>query len=546
MPSILISLLLLLPSQRTQTLSRKAAEECTVQGVVVKTESGEPLKKAVVTLHEDGANNQGSSAATDATGRFEIKAGPGRYHMWAWRNGYVQQYYGERTPGGAGTTLSLGAGQKVSDIMFRLIPAAAITGHVYDEDGEPVARAQVSALGYSYSYPEGQRELADHGYVQTNDLGEFRIYGLAPGQYYVRASYNAERYGLNPAPGGYLPIFYPGTADVGTAAPIVLRSGGEFSGVEISLQAVHTVTVRGRVFNAVGGQPAAHASIFLVKRESDLLAHTFTHPAYSYVQDPQGAFELRNVTPGTYYLYANLQEEGKNYSARMPLEVTNTDIEGVTLNVTRGLDIKGQLRVEGAALSSLGSLGVNLQPKNEVISFGMGGHDYLKPDGSFLLGGVHDGDYDLYVFTLPEDYFLKSARLDGNEVLASGLTIDAHEAPKLLEVVVSANGARLEGVVEKDNHPFSGATVVLVPDPPHRNDRRLFRETTTDQSGHYLLRGIAPGDYKLFAWENPERGAYRSADFLQPFEDRGRSVNVREGASLSAQLDLIPAKDSGP
>jgi len=97
-------------------------------------------------------------------------------------------------------------------------------------------------------------------------------------------------------------------------------------------------------------------------------------------------------------------------------------------------------------------------------------------------------------------------------------------------------------VVSKEQQPFPGATVALVPDSPHRGERRLFGSASTDQNGHFLLQGLSPGDYKVFAWEKIEAGAYTSPEFLQPYENLGESVHITEGSRNSMQVDLIPAK----
>ncbi|HXW16636.1 MAG TPA: carboxypeptidase-like regulatory domain-containing protein, partial [Terriglobia bacterium] len=143
-------------------------------------------------------------------------------------------------------------------------------------------------------------------------------------------------------------------------------------------------------------------------------------------------------------------------------------------------------------------------------------------------------------------YFVKSARLDGVDVLTAGVTVDTKHDSGSLEIVVSPNGASVDGVIFKDQQPFQGATVALVPDPPHRGEKRLFKSVTTDQNGHFVLQGLSPGDYKVFAWEKIESGAYTSSEFLLPYEKLGESVHITEGSRNSVQLDLIAAKDSNP
>ncbi len=111
-----------------------------------------------------------------------------------------------------------------------------------------------------------------------------------------------------------------------------------------------------------------------------------------------------------------------------------------------------------------------------------------------------------------------------------------------LEITISATGGRIDGVVlTEEQEGFGGASVVLVPEERRRDQRRFYKSATTDQNGRFTLRGIPPGDYKLFAWEEIERGAYQDPAFLRPYEEQGELVEVEEGSRLSVQLHLIPA-----
>ncbi len=223
----------------------------------------------------------------------------------------------------------------------------------------------------------------------------------------------------------------------------------------------------------------------------------------------------------------------------------DTNIDGITLTATRGVEIKGRLRIEGQLDSNPGPLVVGLSSKRTDEPSGGATSDSVKSDGSFLLKNTYDGDFEIDVENLPENYFVKSARMDGADVLTAGVAVDSKHTPGLLKIVVSPNGASVDGVVSKDEQPFPGATVAQAPDPPHRGEKRLFKPTTTDQNGHFVLQGIPPGDYKVFAWENIERGDYTGAVFLQPYENPGESVHITEGARNSVKLDLIPTKDAG-
>ncbi|HMD85492.1 MAG TPA: carboxypeptidase-like regulatory domain-containing protein [Terriglobia bacterium] len=541
MSTFLLPLLFFFAAQAQQATTPNPADSCTIQGVVVKAGTGEPLHKAIVEAQPSGGRSEGFSAVTDAMGRFELKGlAPGRYDLSAERNGFVTQQYGQRTPDGPGAMLTLSAGQKIPDIIFQMIPAAAITGHVFDEDGEPVLRARVATM--QYRYINGQRQPILTHSVTTNDLGEFRIFGLSPGQYFVQAG-PAIQFDNPKTKQGHVPVYYPGFSDADRAAPILVRGGDEFSGVDISLQPARTFTVRGHVINS-GCEGTDYGETVLLTGQNSRL----TPFPSGVVHDANGqsGFEFSSVPPGSYYLSARLFNEGKQCVGRQPLEVSDADIDGVALAITPGVEIKGRVHVEGQLDSNLGSFSVSLLPRNTNLPFAGRPSDPAKPDGSFLLKNAFDGDYEIFVGNQPENYYLKSARLDGVDVLTAGVTVDSKHTPGMLEIVVSPNGAGLDGVVSKDEQPYQGATVALVPDPPHRGERRLFKATTTDQLGRFVLQGLSPGDYKVFAWEKIEHGAYTSAEFLQLYENLGKSVHITEGSRNSVKLDLIPAKDSNP
>jgi hypothetical protein len=523
------------------------ADLCTIQGVVEAAGTGEPLHKASVDafpVANRRSNNQpqGGGAITDASGRFEIKdLAPGNYHLSIQRNGYVSQEYGQHNPGSGGTLLTLSPGQKVSNITVQLIPAAVISGHVLDEDGEPVVYAQVTALHFAYQ--NGQRQLMGSMNSQTNDLGEFRLFGLTPGQYFVRASVRSNRIDIARTREGYVPIYYPGVPDAARAAPVTVKGGDEFSGVDISLQPVRTLAVKGVIVGCPSTSAAPQGgSVFLVDP-----ATGNSVALNSPVRDLNGqkTFEFPGVPPGSYVLSAMVMREGKQCAGHQSLEVTDADVEGVTLNVSEGLDLHGQVRLEGQMGASGGSYAINLRPRTTTNGmFYYGANGGTNPDGTFTLKNIHDGDYELSVGGLANNYYLKSARLDGIDALTTGITIDSKQTPQMLDILISPNGASVNGVVLKDQDAYEGATVTLVPNPPYRGQRRLYSTATSDQNGHFLFQGLAPGDYKVFAWEKIEPGAYTSTEFLQPYEDLGGAVHVAEGSQNSVQINLIPAKDA--
>jgi protocatechuate 3,4-dioxygenase beta subunit len=523
------------PSEHTDT--------CTIQGVVVKAGTGEPLHKAWVDATPENARTRedveaGGSAETDAMGRFEITGlAPGRYHLSASRDGFVMQSYGQSDPSKPLIPWTLSPGQKLENIAFQLTPAGVISGHVYDEDGEPVLDGPVQALRYGYE--NGQRQLLSQGWTKTNDLGEYRLFGLNPGRYFVMATGPDIHRRVKNNREGFGSIYYPGVLDPARAAPVDVVAGGEFSGVDFSLQLAKTYTVRGHVdFTACGGSSA--------------MGWVTLRPVGPYQQPnmigydlDRGAFEITGVSPGSYTIlvYSANQHE-TSCVGQEPVEVTDGDIDGISVTSSADVEINGRLRVDGQLNFPMSGFTISLSSRNPNLPFGGSRASRISQDGSLTMKAIPGGPYDIDIQGIPPGGYIKSARIDGVDVLAAGLTVDPKQGLGSFEIVISPNGATLQGVVLREQQPFQGATVVLAPDPPNRSQKRLFKSTASDANGHFQLQGIAPGDYKVFAWEKIEEESYESPDVLQQYEKQGQSIHIDEGSNNSVQPDLIPASQA--
>jgi hypothetical protein len=106
--------------------------------------------------------------------------------------------------------------------------------------------------------------------------------------------------------------------------------------------------------------------------------------------------------------------------------------------------------------------------------------------------------------------------------------------------VVSAAAGYVDGTVtDSDDQPLAGAMIILVPEFSHRKESRLYKQTTTDQYGAFKLRGIAPGTYKLFAWDGTQDVAYQDPEFLKGIDGYGTEVHIDENAGAALKLKAI-------
>ncbi len=535
------------PPYSKQDQPTRPEDLCTVEGQVVNALTGEPVKKVQISMtnHMGRGHANGFGAVTDAGGRFVVEnVDPGQYGLSAVRDGFGKMEYGARVPDRPGSPLFLSAGQHVRDIALRLTPQGVIAGRVLDEEGEPVQYAQIQVMG-SRSV-RGMRN--NSGYASTNDLGEYRVFGLQPGKYYLRAT-DQQQNRMNDAqdrkPGveaeeGHVPTYFPGSTDPAGAGVIEVAAGTVVSGADVTLRKTRTLRIRGRVVPAAGDGPPPRVMITVLPREPAFAV--FVSAVMARTQGTNGTFQVRNLAPGAYLLVADWSEDGKRRVVKQPVDLGSSNLDDFTLLLTPALQLKGQVRVEGTADVNLAQLFVELATQGPM-RYRMGG-SRVKDDGSFIFENINADNYTLNLRGLPPNFYMKSMRMGDVDALERGLDL-THGPAGSLDVVISPNGGQVEGTVaDSKGQMSSGATVVLVPDAPRREQSGLYQIAGTDQSGHFNLQGIAPGDYKLFAWEDADSDSYRDPEFVKQFENAGEAVAIREGGRENRQLKLIPAEST--
>jgi hypothetical protein len=541
-------------AQTSTTTAASKKENAIVAGNVLRLDTGEPLKKARVTLRSHPGEEFSVFTPTDEQGRFLFEnIPPGSYDLGVSRNGYVDAEYGQKKPGAAGAILTLAPGQSMTDLVFKLAHTAAISGHVFDEDGEPISKATV--ITYRASKQLGKEQENGDAPVLTNDLGEFRIFDLAPGRYYIAVNYRREEPFHRDAPSpnqklntGYLPTYYPSTVDPAKAQAISVGPGDEIHPVDFFLRASRFVTVSGRVICDGSGNLAASGRVSL-NPQGPGLAQALQGLEDNF-RPKDGSFVIRNVPPGAYDLTAsyNGSESGDWRLARRQLEVGNSDVDGATITISRGVDIFGRFRWEGTPADDLGNFHIGLEPLGE--SQPLYSRPVIKPDGTFQFKNVPEGSYRpvVHLYGPVVNYFLKSARYGSTTISDAGFTVQPGNNLSL-ELTMSSRVARLTGIVLDANLlPAAGATVVLIPDPPHRGVVEQYKFTTTDQNGKFSMSGLTPGDYKVFSWEFVDESEeeydadWFDPEWLKPYETKGESVHLEESGQKSVNLALIETR----
>jgi len=597
-----------------------------VSGTVLRSTTGEPIPRTTVTLTRVSQGPRGGgpqapaaqrgqqnaqaqqqpltfTATTDDQGKFQFTdVDEGAYRVFAARNGFARQEYGQRSFNRPGTVINVRAGQPVNDISFRLAPASTISGRVLDSTGEPLPGVTVQALRSTYN-ATGQRTLQAAGSARTNDLGEYRIYWINPGRYFVSANparsaldiitasaSQAATQAQNPAQaqqasqaaamfgGGANPnevvdpgfglTYYPGSADASRAVGLDLQPGSELRGIDFTLIRAQRVRVSGRVIDTSTGNPPQNASVSISQRDassaSPLDVLIGLDPANNRYNPATGEFVMMNVASGSYWLQVMSQGQttppggpdatpttqealavlSSINQARMPVDVAGSDITNLTINVGPGMTVPGRIQFDGgqpATPADLQRIGIQLQASSGGPNIFALLQGTVRPaaDGTFSLPRTAAGDYKLTVTGLGTNLYVKQARLGQTDVL-NGVTI-SEPINGSLEIVLRPNPGQASGsVVDATMKPIAGIQAVLVPEQD-RTRQDLFKTAMTDQDGRFTFRGITLGDYRIFAWEDIEPFAYFDPGVVKQYEAAGQAVRIQESSNESVEVRMIPA-----
>jgi hypothetical protein len=467
---------------------------------------------------------------TDRDGTFVFPALPvGSYRINIQKDGYVRQDYGQHVFPGQGAMLKVAAGDNLKGLTVRMIPTGAINGRVTYGDGQPAAGVSLQLIHVAYN-AAGQRIQQISSRAASNDRGEYRIYWITPGTYYMSAG--TPLGSTVPIQPDWSPfLYYPGTTDIDRAVPITIKAGSEGS-VDMVVERQHPYHIRGKIVDGASHSPSA-VGLQLV---FPTFGATAGFMGYNAAYDPTtGSFDISDLPPGNYIIQAN---SGAGI-ARLPVQVTNFDVENATVVIGSPIPIAGEVRVDGGGALPSAETRIQLRPIVPGVRTFVGFTPSAQSgaDGTFKVDNVLSGEYRA-VITPPNGYYVREAKFEGRDALSRTIEI-SHDAK--FEIVVSPNVAQISGnVVDERGRPAQSARVVLVPDQD-RDRTELFISVPADQDGVFSMPRVTPGNYRLFAWEAIETNGFFNPDILKKDEALSLPVRVEESAKLNLQSKVIPA-----
>ncbi len=513
--------------------------------------SGHPLSRVEVRAGPNAPQFDGRITWTGADGRYEIARLPaGTYTIVALKPNYVRTSWGEPRPEGPGKRIPLADGQHLTNIDVRIQHTGAVTGRILDEFGDPVTDVTVQAMRYQYI--QGTRRLMPSGRGSgTNDLGEFRLYGLTPGQYYVSATLrtfgamtsddnNADR-------SGYAPTFFPGTANVAEAQRITIAPGQTVTGIALGLLPVQTAKISGTVLD-VDGRPATTGFVNMTAKT----ALTFMNLGAPLKSD--GQFTIAGVPPGEYTVRVMPQGGGNNAEGAVAdVTVSNGDVSGLQLVMLKPSTIHGRIVFTSSATASappkVSSLDVAAvrewalgQPVRNVAK--------IKDDGTFEIQ-LMTGHVQLRVAptgggagpNAPPNWRLSRVIYNNTDVGDAGID-------------VPTNGGVDDVVIEMTNH--GGEAVGTVTDADGNVVRDVFVIVFAQDQSRWTVQGrwlgvsrpglddkfharVLPGDYYAVAMSDVETNAWTDTDFLSLAREHATKFSIADGETKTIDLPVTPA-----
>jgi uncharacterized protein (DUF2141 family) len=463
---------------------------------------------------------------TDSAGRFAFPNLPaGNYRLRITKDGYVRQEYRQLALDKPGPPLVLKAGQRVDNVVFRLEPAPTIAGMIREASEARAVGTVVQALKRGYD-ARGNPSLKLIASTVTDDQGVYRLFWLDPGEYFIAATPPPPQPGTSRAV-AYVPTYFPSSVEIDAATPVRLDYGQQAVGIDFKVFFREAMALSGYVTSLQQGPVSANVLVVPPEDGSGVARYAGKSSPLS------GSYGISGVPPGTYLVSATLGKE--------------TSTIRVRLKYNPALTLRVDLRIgEGIAISGRALTDSPIDSKNMRIHLSEVDPALPEPalaaiaaNNQFVLPAVQPGSYTVQVDGLVNDQYLKAATFGAADALEQPIAVTNTAAPEL-QVQIASDGGRVTGAVyDRNDALLPNAEVILVPMSVSRFRFDRYRTAVTGDDGRFTIRGIAPGDYKVFAWESLEPNAHLNVDFMRPFESTGIPVHVEPNSNGTVSLRAI-------
>ncbi len=525
-------------------------------GCVVDQNGGAPIAGVRVLLQRSGIGGSQRGTYTDSTGAYAFpQIPPGTYEISASSPGWLSARYGQKKPDRSGTPIVVGDRETLKDLTIRMFRGGVITGQVRGQNSQPLVGVVVQALRMRYSADGRFLDLI--GNVNTDDRGQYRIFGLTPGEYIVRAvpiasvTSDIALDGVQPGPAeGYARTFFPAWPSAGQAVPLLVAAAEERLGVDFALPLVPLVHVRGRLVGPNG--PVTGAEFTRLDDDGLLRAGD---PIAS-ATGPNGQFVLTNIPAGMLTLLVGASPSPASAgtlwgTARMA--VGDRDVSNVMITMQPGATVSGEIRFDGK--SAPWDFTAH---EHEQVVIRPAGSTPLLPGptlagvvdrgGRFSIGGVPPGAYHLTLFFgagfAGSPWSLGSVMHDGRDFSSVALEVSTADMTGVV-VTLTDRPSSLSGTIRAPtNVVVADYTVVAFPaDAASRSARtRAVYAARPSTAGRFTMPRVFPGDYLLAVTDDIEPNAWFDPRVLERLAIRAVPVTIATGQAKVQDLQIGTGK----
>jgi protocatechuate 3,4-dioxygenase beta subunit len=504
-----------------------------IRGRVMAVGDDRPLAKVQVRVFSSALKID-NATLTDANGRYEFTGlAAGRYTIACSKANFVRASYGQRRPLGPGLPIDVANGQVVTRIDVALRRTGVVSGRVVDEFGDPAVGALVMPMRYQFI--NGERRLQQSGRgAPTNDIGEYRIYGLMPGRYFIAATTNRFASGESNDRTAYAPTYYPGTGNVAEAQRLMVTAGQTITSINLSLLPVTAAHISGVALDAQG-RPLAGAYVNLARRLG------FGMFGGSTQVRADGSFALGGVTPGDYKLRASvpgIQDE----VATAEVTVNGGDVTDIQLGLTKASTLRGRIVFERGDAKPPQASAIRVNAFHPDSMTAMGGFANAKDDSTFEVKPsagrvlIRAG-----IFGTGEWRLKRIVTADGVDVTDAGLDVAANATIDGIVVELTSRHSEVSGsVTDAGGARIRDCVVVAFAQDQQRwtAQTRYFGTSRPDVDNTFRLR-LPAGDYYAAAFEELETlVSYNDPDVLQQLRDRAITFTIADGEKKTLSLTL--------
>jgi hypothetical protein len=516
-----------------------------VTGTVVDAVSGAPVKDAEVFLTRGQTT---FTALTQPDGLFVFEhLEAGKYSLSAKGKRYELQAFNQHE--NFSTAIVAGPDQNTENLVFRLTPAASISGQVTDEFSEPVRNAQV--MVFRKGIMNGKETVQMQNRSSTDDKGRYDFAHLQPGRYYLAVSaqpWYAQHDILHSSEpsvgntGGFQPLteqnanldvvypimYYPHESDGARASMITLRAGDR-SQADLTLQPVPALHLR---FAVHGTDLPQGAGIQVVQQ---IFGGPPVFATSQIVSMDKDSIEVAGIPPGHLIVRLDMNADPANRKGmhRVQQEIDATQDGPINLP-----EIADEVEVSGK-VEMTGTVGFPDQA-GIVLRSGEFGSEYFanisnEGKNEFQIAGVKPGRYNVLVATAPGFYVdtmqATGAAVSGNSVVIGSVT------QVRLTVRIGQGLGRVDGFALRDAKPAAGVMILLIPNQS-QDDPFQFHRDQSDSDGSFTLQEVLPGRYTLVAIENGWNQQWADSAVYKQWLSGGEAVEVVPNGKYTVKVKV--------